>query len=130
MTTFGKRLRALREARSTNQADEARALGIAQSTLSSYEVGRTPPDVDLVLKVCLRHDVSADYLLGLPERTASGLRPGDWVVDLDLAEKVGKKQEKWGECRYAWPVPRNHRVMDSVAFDEFERDLWSKKRRG
>lgn len=125
MTTTGARLRRLRG--DTNQATAAAMLGIAPSTLGLYERDEADPPAKVIVAACRLYSVSADYLLGLSDHE-HGLAPGSWIVDLDRAAAVEAGTERWTERRYAWPVPRRFKVLDSVAFDEMERNLRGKKR--
>ena len=60
------RLKELREDKDIHQADLAKMLNISQGTYSNYENGKTEPPYDILIKLCLFYNVSADYVLGLP----------------------------------------------------------------
>lgn len=62
-----ERLTELREDRDVNQSQIAMILGCQQSAISKYEKGRTKYSLEDVAKLCLFYNVSADYILGLPE---------------------------------------------------------------
>ncbi len=62
-----ERLTELREDRDINQSQIAMILGCQQSAISKYEKGRTKYSLEDVAKLCLFYNVSADYILGLPE---------------------------------------------------------------
>ena len=49
----------------------ARKLGMNQKTVDLYVKGERKPSVDFVRNICSTFGVSADWLLGLPERGAS-----------------------------------------------------------
>lgn len=65
--TARERLTALREDRDINQKEIARILGCQQSAISKYEKGRAKYDIEDIAKLCIFYNVSADYILGLPE---------------------------------------------------------------
>lgn len=62
-----QRLTELREDRDINQRQIAMILGCQQSAVSKYEKGRTKYSLEDLAKLCLFYNVSADYILGLPE---------------------------------------------------------------
>lgn len=65
--TARERLTAMREDRDINQEQIATILGCQQSAISKYERGRANYSIDDLAKLCLFYNVSADYILGLPE---------------------------------------------------------------
>ena len=70
MGGFLSRLKQLQGKNST--AAFARILGINQKTLDHLVKGERKPSVEVVIAICSKLDVSADWLLGLPERGKSG----------------------------------------------------------
>ncbi len=63
---FGRRLTALRKARSLSQLDLADALGIKQPTVSYYESQDGTPQADVLTKLAKILGVTLDELLGTP----------------------------------------------------------------
>lgn len=61
------KLTGLREDRDLGQADIAKILNCQQSAISKYEKRRARYKIEDIIKLCLFYNVSADYLLGLPE---------------------------------------------------------------
>lgn len=56
----------LKEARGTrSQREVAEALGIKQTAYSRYEQGVNTPGAEVIYKICITLNVSADWLLGL-----------------------------------------------------------------
>ena len=62
---IGVRLAAARRSRGIKQVDLGAIIGVSDQTVSNWEVGLRTPRADLLRKVCLALDCSADYLLGL-----------------------------------------------------------------
>ena len=62
--TFGDRLRDLRNISGISQKVLCNDLGISKAALSYYENGQRVPDIDILLNIAKRFNVSADYLLG------------------------------------------------------------------
>jgi len=58
------RIKELRKLKKVSQKEVASNLGIAQNTLSTWEVGRYEPDSDSLVKLADYFNVSIDYLLG------------------------------------------------------------------
>ncbi|MBQ6339234.1 MAG: helix-turn-helix transcriptional regulator [Kiritimatiellae bacterium] len=66
MEGFGERLRELRGCKS--QASFARELGLSQVVYGRYELNQREPNLDTLCHIGLTLGISADWLLGLPER--------------------------------------------------------------
>lgn len=64
---MGEKIRQLRKEHNMTQSQLADILAISQDTVSLWELGKTTPDVEYIVKLCKIFDVSADYLLGLSE---------------------------------------------------------------
>ena len=64
---YVERLTQLREDRDVKQQKIADLLGCQQSAVSKYETRKVPYRVEDVAKLCKFYEVSADYVLGLPE---------------------------------------------------------------
>lgn len=61
------KLTGLREDRDLDQADIGKILNCQQSAISKYEKRRAKYKIEDLIKLCLFYNVSADYILGLPE---------------------------------------------------------------
>jgi len=62
---FCKKLKDLREERGISQAKMAKEIGTYQQTVARWEKGITEPDTEMLVKICLFFNISADYLLSL-----------------------------------------------------------------
>ncbi len=71
--TFGSRIRRLREAKGLTQVDMAKALSLANSTISQYEADRRNPDSDTLIRLSDFFRVSIDYLLCRTHKTITDL---------------------------------------------------------
>ncbi len=60
-------IRALREDLDLSQTEVGNHINISQRKLSCIELGRTEPNLDDVRNICRFYNVSANFLLGLPE---------------------------------------------------------------
>ena len=69
MKNFLERLNICRNGRSVSEF--ARLLGINQKTLDFYIKGERKPSVELIVSVCSKCNVSANWLLGLPEHSSN-----------------------------------------------------------
>ncbi|MBQ3220339.1 MAG: helix-turn-helix domain-containing protein [Clostridia bacterium] len=63
--SFASRIKILRKSQNWSQMDFADNLGINQTTVSKWELGKTLPDTAMLVKLSKFFDVSTDYLLGL-----------------------------------------------------------------
>ena len=62
-----KRIKELREEKGLSQVQLAKEIGVAQRTISGYEIGAREPDIATIKKLCKFFDVSAGYLLELED---------------------------------------------------------------
>ncbi|MDR6884868.1 helix-turn-helix transcriptional regulator [Bacillus sp. 3255] len=67
MLTLGEKIRSLREKRSLKQEDLAEMIDKKRTDISSYEIGRTMPNAETLIKIADVFRVSVDYLLGRTE---------------------------------------------------------------
>lgn len=67
-TSFGERIRGLREDWDMTQSQVAEATRMTQRKISYIECGKYEPGVDDIIALCKFFRVSADYLLGLTGR--------------------------------------------------------------
>lgn len=61
------RLTALRVDRDIEQKEIANILNCQQSAISKYEKRKNKYKIEDIIKLCLFYQVSADYILGLPD---------------------------------------------------------------
>lgn len=64
---IGKRIRELRKESGWTQQDLSERLATTQDTVSLWELGKSFPDVQSLVKLCRLFDVTADYLLGMSD---------------------------------------------------------------
>ena len=67
MVQLNERLKHLRTERHITQEQLAQHCNISLRTLKYYEAGERIPNAELIVKFCKYFEVSADYLLGLPD---------------------------------------------------------------
>ncbi len=67
MNKFANRLKELRIEKSYSQSELAKLLNVDQRTISNWENAVREPDFDMLIKITLLFDASADYLLGLTD---------------------------------------------------------------
>ncbi len=66
-TSISDRIKILRKELKLNQKEFSHAIGIRQSTLSSYETGTITPSSDVLLEIAKKFNVSMDWLFGLSD---------------------------------------------------------------
>lgn len=73
MSVFGERLESRRVG---TQKKFAQSLGIPLNTYTNWIRGIRKPDMDAIIKLCTQMSVSADWLLGLPDRSGGAVVTG------------------------------------------------------
>jgi len=61
---FASRIRELREGK-LNQGEFADSVGISRGAMSYYEQEARTPDIGVLRAICVKYNISADYLLGI-----------------------------------------------------------------
>lgn len=69
---YYERIKNLRIDNDKTQKELALILGTGQSYYAKYENGHRPLPIDRLRELCLYYNVSADYILGLPENMPYG----------------------------------------------------------
>ena len=69
---YYERIKNLRIDHDKTQQDLADFLKTGQSYYAKYENGKRPLPIDRLRELCLYYNVSADYILGLPENLPYG----------------------------------------------------------
>ena len=67
MIEVGKKIKELRKERKLTQTELAIVLQTTQDSVSLWELGKSYPDLETLVKLCDFFNVSADYMLGLKE---------------------------------------------------------------
>ncbi len=67
MKKVGLRIKQLRKAGGLSQLDLARKIGVAQNTLAQYENGTSRVSVEVLFKLALELEESADFILCLKD---------------------------------------------------------------
>ena len=63
-TTFGARLRALRNDRGLTQEEMSRIIGIGRAQIANLEANRSEPSMDALRNIMVKFNISADWMLG------------------------------------------------------------------
>ena len=61
---FSSRIRGLREGK-MNQGEFADSVGVSRGAMSYYEQESRTPDIGVLRAICVKYNISADYLLGI-----------------------------------------------------------------
>ena len=64
---FRERLQEIRNDHHDTQLQLSKKLGVAKSSVSNWEQGKSEPGFDILCKICQIYDVSSDFLLGLSD---------------------------------------------------------------
>lgn len=78
--SISDRIKDQRQIHGYSQSDLAQKLGINQTTITSYESGRTEPGISILIKLAAIFDVTVDYLVGSAQPSTD--------VDADLIDRI------------------------------------------
>lgn len=70
---FGKKIKNLRQERGYTQEELGKLLNVSRSTISSWEIGRTFPDIEMIFQISRILDISIDFLLNDDEKIVENL---------------------------------------------------------
>lgn len=85
---FAQKLKKARENTGFSQYDIERETGIKRSTLASYEVGRTQPDIETLGILAEFYGVSIDWLFGIGKSNGSNAYPTSKEIDNSLNQRL------------------------------------------
>lgn len=66
-TTFGEKVRILRETAELNQTQLGQQVNMTQRKISYIECGKYEPSIEDITALCRFFNISANWLLGLPD---------------------------------------------------------------
>lgn len=61
------KIKELREDKDLTQNEIAKILNCKQNTYAQYENGKRQIPIEAIKRLCLYYNISADYILGLPD---------------------------------------------------------------
>ena len=124
--TIGDNLRALRADSGMTQEQVAEQLGVTRQTLSSYESGRTRPDIDMLVRLCQVYDTDLDGIVHGQARVLKDLRRVRRTAVALLALLVGltllSSGLLWSANRF-FPVSQGLLTQDGMAVFQQHRRL-------
>ena len=88
---FGLRLKELREKKKLSQTQVAKRLEVTRSSISGYENNIAVPSVDILRQLALLYGTSADYILGLDNRSCfvlDGLTSREFALIEDMVQML------------------------------------------
>lgn len=71
MDIFESRLKELRKEKGKTQKELANELATTDDSIFSWEKGRSQPSIEMIRKLCVAFDVTADYLIGLEDESGA-----------------------------------------------------------
>lgn len=69
MNNFSEKVKEARIAKKLTQKELAEKIGVSDARIRQYESNKGFPSAEVLFKICLELDVSADWLLGLPAKS-------------------------------------------------------------
>lgn len=79
MSTVGKNIRTFREKKGVSQEDMAQELNVTRQTVSSWETGRTEPDIDTLHRISVYLDTTIEELI-YSKRLFESKTVGDVII--------------------------------------------------
>lgn len=103
MQDFGKRVKELRQRAGLTQQQLAERILVSKAAISNYELYERNPSPEILIKLARVFHVSADYLLGIEEKTqvldVNGLTDEDIEVLEKTAALLRKKNPEHSNSR-------------------------------
>lgn len=85
------KLRELRKKHKLTQAQLAQKLFMSQNCYSSYENGRTEPNIEMLCKIANFYNVSVDYLIGHENNNILGFLNDDQKAIMQMVQDLDDK---------------------------------------
>lgn len=79
--SVGKRIKQLRESRGLNQIDFSVILGVSDKTISSWEIGRTEPNMRMIQKIADYFGVTTDEIIIDPQDSVTPISMDNVIFD-------------------------------------------------
>lgn len=89
--SIGKRLAAVRRLSGLNQIDFASHFGVSKNSIKDYERGATDPSYSLLVKLCTRYKIDANWLMlgrGNPDQITGVVYSGEGAKACGEAQSV------------------------------------------
>ena len=64
---ISERVKELRLEKNLSQAEFGKIMSVSQDTVSLWEKGKSLPNTEYIVKICLEFNVSANYILGFED---------------------------------------------------------------
>lgn len=91
MESVGNRLIQLREERGLNRVEFAKVLNVNKSTITRYETGAIKPNLDMMIEITKKFNVTLDWLAGIDNTISANYEP---IVKECIKENVSPEQLK------------------------------------
>lgn len=96
---FCNRLKDLREEAKISQSYLAKQLYVSQQTVAKWELNKTTPNPDMLIKIADYFDVTVDYLIGRNEFSIDSSRevllPSDNKKVLNYYNRLNQEDKEW-----------------------------------
>lgn len=125
------RLKELRKQKHISQTDLAKALNMKQTTISSYEKGKTQPPIEVLIDMANYFNVSLDYLLerqyenkidlaSLSETKQNIIKMVTQLNELHAIKVEVYAQSKLDEQE----IMRNNTILNNNNIKESKKNVW------
>ena len=91
-SVFSERLRMLRKSNNLTQKQVAQSLSIDRSTYAYYEIDKTKPDYDTLLRISRIFNVSVDFLLGRDRDVSASVTLHEELAFLNIYRQLDSIQ--------------------------------------
>jgi len=125
MSTFGLRLKQLREERRWSQKDLGKAVGVSNVSISGYESGNRFPDTETLTRIADVLEVSTDYLLG---RDVPKWASEEDVIELQTLVEENVNMAYGGESLTEEEKQRVKDILTTLFWDKLQKKKEGGKR--
>ena len=100
-TTFGRRLKQLRQDKNLRQDQLASLIGLNKTAIHYYETDQRQPPYDTLIRLATIFNVTTDFLLGCERNSmldVSGLTPAEIKILRTLVADMAEKNKQLNDC--------------------------------
>lgn len=85
---IGNKIKELRKEYKLTQEQFAKKIGVTQDSISLWETNKRIPDTIYIVEICLKFNISSDYLLGIEDYDGTKINTKNYIHTLNNNGKI------------------------------------------